>query len=121
MYFESGRLVETVDFPFDEIDRALGVEPPEENDDAQFWRFEGEMVGEILRWLTEIDDDAAIDGRLRGLAHVLCPGKFATPWPTASQLSEAKTFLLQRQIDLPPDYYRKIASLRDRRAIMQSR
>ena len=70
MGWENGSLVETVDFDYDSID---GREVPTESVDETFWRNQGELLGEILRWLTVPKTLAGMGQRVATLALYLNP------------------------------------------------
>ena len=118
MGWENGSQVETCDFDYDAID---GETLPESVDE-QFWRSQGELFGEILRWLTTPKTLEGIGARVKTLCLYLNPAlieetslteiKRLQGAPCGAALSKA-LLTLQAKFDLNPSYFQKASYLRD--------
>jgi hypothetical protein len=64
---EDGYSVEVTIFDYGALD------PHEESEDEEFWRIQGELLGEILRWLTVPQKPAAVGQRVLALCLYLNP------------------------------------------------
>jgi hypothetical protein len=117
--WENGQRVDTVDFDYAAID---GEQSEPESVDESFWRMQGELFGEILRWLTIPKTLEGIGARVKTLCLYLNPTlieetslteiKKLEGAPCGAALSKA-LLSLQGKFDLHPSYFQKASYLRD--------
>lgn len=117
--YENNQLVEAVDFPYDEID---GESEPESIDDT-FWHLQGELLGEILRFLTVPRTLAGMGSRVATLALYLNPAlieqtslkEIGRLHDDASSTALSKALLLlQDKFKLHKAHFQKAEHLRER-------
>ena len=122
MNYADGRIVETVDFDYDAIDNPSGDEIQEKLDD-DFWRLQGELFGDILRWLTVPKTLEGIGQRALGLTLYINPALIPQTSlaqierldgaPVGSAAISKALLLFQRKHNLPPGYFQKAEYLTD--------